>query len=392
MNTFFRRRAKSQAPEVKSAPPMIALSMIRGARWQGRDFTSLARFGILQNPVVYRCIRMISEAAATVPWLLYDGDREVTAHPLLDLLRNPNPDQSGTEFFTRFYAFLQSAGNGYIEANMLGGEVRELYCLRPDRMRILTDPHGRTAGFDYSVDGHTRHILRSDSGFLPVMQQKLFHPLDDQYGYAPMAAAARAVEIHNAAASWTKSLLDNAARPSGALVYTGPEGAPSLSNEQFQRLKSELEDAYQGAANAGRPMVLEGGLDWRSMSYSPSDMDFIDLRHAAAREIALAFGVPGMLLSIPGDATYANYQEANKVFWRQTVVPLVAETARALSRWLAPQFDGALRIGFDTDQIDALTADRASTWARLESTSFLTINEKRIAAGYSPVAGGDELP
>lgn len=391
MKPFFRNRAEHKAPERKSAAPLIALSMIHGARWQGRDFSAMARFGILQNPVVYRCIRMIAESAATVPWLLYEGDHEIGSHPLLDLLHTPNPEESGPEFFARFYAFLQSAGNGYLQAVSLDGDIRELYGLRPDRIRILTDAQGRVAGFDYIVDGHTQHILHDKSGFQPIMQEKLFHPLDDQYGYAPMAAAARAVEIHNAAAEWTKSLLDNAARPSGALIYSGPEGAPSLSDDQFTRLKSELEDAYQGSANAGRPMVLEGGLDWRPMSYSPSDMDYMDLRYAAAREIALAFGIPSMLLGIPGDNTYANYQEANKVFWRQTVIPLVAQTAHALTRWLCPRFDPVLHIGFDTDQIDALTADRSETWTRLENATFLTLNEKRIAAGYSPVTDGDQL-
>ena len=91
-----------------------------------------------------------------------------------------------------------------------------------------------------------------------------------------------------------------------------------------------MEQSFQGARNAGRPLLLEGGLDWKAMSLSPRDMDFIELKHAAAREIALAMGVPPMLLGIPGDNTYANYQEANRSFWRQTVLPLANRTARAL--------------------------------------------------------------
>ncbi len=85
-------------------------------------------------------------------------------------------------------------------------------------------------------------------------------------------------------------MLDNAARPSGALVYTSRDG--HLSGEQYERLKAELETGFQGATNAGRPLLLEGGLDWKSMSLSPKDMDFIEARHVAAREIALALGVP----------------------------------------------------------------------------------------------------
>src|SRR3546814_1188179 len=85
---------------------------------------------------------------------------------------------------------------------------------------------------------------------------------------------------------------------------------------------------FQGAANAGRPMLLEGGLKWQSLSLTPADMDFTETKAAAAREIALAFGVPPMLLGLPGDNTYANYQEANRALWRLTILPLVTKIVR----------------------------------------------------------------
>jgi HK97 family phage portal protein len=122
---------------------------------------------------------------------------------------------------------------------------------------------------------------------------RLFHPLDDHYGFSPIEAAATAIDLHNQASKWNKALLDNAARPSGALVYSAREGR--LSPEQFERLKAELQEGFQGAKNAGRPLLLEGGLDWKPLSLSPKDMDFIEAKHAAAREIALALGVPPML-------------------------------------------------------------------------------------------------
>src|SRR6202008_2188425 len=171
-------------------------------------------------------------------------------------------------------------------------------------------------------------------GVASVLNVKLFHPANDHYGLSPIEAAAQADDIHNTASRWNKALLDNSARPSGALVYTARDG--NLSPEQYERLKSELEQGFQGAAHAGRPLLLEGGLDWKSMSLSPKDMDFIEAKHAAAREIALALGVPPMLLGIPGANTYSNYQEATRSFWRSTVLPLVNRTAKALATWLAP--------------------------------------------------------
>ncbi len=386
-------RARDVAPETKASPPLIALSLAGRASWTNRDYASLAKEGVMTNAIVYRCVRMIAEAAASVPWLLYDGAQEIETHPLLALLAAPNPQQSGAELFERWYAFLQCAGNAYLEGVTLRGDVRELYALRPDRVQIVAGSRGWPVAYNYTVNQQTIRLSRDPlTGFLPVLHATLFHPLSDHYGFSPIEAAATAIDVHNAGAQWTKSLLDNAARPSGALIYKGPEGQPGLTDEQFRRLKTELEDAYQGAKNAGRPMVLEGGLDWRAMSYTPADMDFTSLRAAAAREIALAFGVPPMLMGIPGDNTFSNYREANLSFWRQTVLPLVARTAQALTRWLGPQFGENLRIAYDADAVDALAVDRESTWDKLTAANFLTLNERRQAAGYSPVDGGDVIP
>jgi len=387
MFEFFRKAP----PEKKSAAPLIALSLQGGARWGGRDTASLARLGVMKNPVAYACVRKIAAAAASVPWLLYDGAQELDAHPLLNLLARPNGAEDGAALFERWYAFLQSSGNAYLESAVLDGVPRELYVLRPDRVTVVPGARGWPAAYDYSVDGQVTRITRDASGFMPLLHATLFHPLDDYYGLSPLEVAGAAIEVHNAGAAWTKALLDNAARPSGALIYKGPDGAPGLTDEQFGRLKHELEDAYQGARNAGRPMVLEGGLDWKAMSYTPSDMDFSESRSVAAREIALAFGVPPMLLGIPGDNTYANYAEANLNFWRQTVLPLVARTAASLTRWLCPRFGDDLRIGFDADAVDALAEARQSLWQKLNEAEFLSTNEKRSAAGYSPVEGGDVL-
>jgi HK97 family phage portal protein len=385
-----KERARKAAPEIKSNP-LIALQLSGGrASWCSRDYYALAREGVMKNAIAYRCVRMIAEGAASVPWLLYEGAQELDGHPLQALLNAPNPQEAGVALFERWYAFLQCAGTAYLEAVSLRGEVRELYVLRPDRIKPVPDASGWPQAYDYTLNGRTVRLQRDASGFLPVMRAMLFHPLDDNHGFSPIEAAAMAIELHNAGADWTKSLLDNAARPSGALMYKGPDGG-GLTDDQLARLKSELENAYQGAANAGRPMVLEGGLAWQSMSYSPADLDFSGMRSAAAREIALAFGVPPMLLGIPGDNTYSNYREANLAFWRATILPLVSRTAQGLTRWLTPRFGEGLRIGYNADAVDALAIDREATWDKVNGAAFLSLNEKREATGYSPVAGGDAV-
>jgi HK97 family phage portal protein len=365
-----------------AARALTALSRPGDPVWTPRDYASLARAGYQKNVIAYRSIRLIAEAAASAPLRVVEAGRVMSAHPLLDLLDRPNPEQSCQTLLETVYGYLETAGNAYLEAVRLDGDVKELYALRPDRMKAIAGADGWAAGYEYSVDGRKTRYLRGADGFSPILHLKLFHPTNDHYGFAPLEAAATAVDFHNAALAWNKALLDNAARPSGALVYKGPDGAENLTAEQFERLKAELSSAYSGIANAGRPLVLDGGLDWRSMSLSPSDMDFVEAKNGAAREIALAFGVPPQLLGIPGDNTYANYREANLAFWRQTVLPLVRKTASALSAWLAPGFGGA-RLDVDAGAVDALAADRDAHWARISAAAFLSDAEKRRALGIA---------
>jgi len=378
-----------RAPENKSSriAPLIALQSQGQARWTSRDLTSLAREGYMKNAIVHRAVRLVAETVASMTWIAYDDGAEHETHPLLDLIERPNPRQDGAAFLESVVAHLQLAGNAYVEAVMLDGRPRELYALRPDRMRVVPGPDGWPEAYDYHVAGRSVRFTQSGSP-PPILHLTQFHPLDDHYGLAPLEAAAIAVDTHNAAAAWNKALLDNAARPSGALVYSAPEDAV-MSDGQYQRLKRELEEEYQGARNAGRPLLLEGGLDWKAMALSPKDMDFLDAKHNAAREIALCFGVPPMLLGIPGDNTYANYQEANRVFIRNTALPLASRIGTALSQWLAPGYDTPVRLAVDTDRIEALAADRTALWTRVTAAPFLTLNEKRVAIGYSPVEGGD---
>jgi HK97 family phage portal protein len=354
--------------EGKSVPPMTALSDLRAAQWSSHG--ALTREGFERNPVVYRCIRMVSEAAASVPFR-GQGDRRAA-----DLVARPNLATGGPDLMEAFYGHLLVSGDAYLEAVTFEEEVRELHVLRPDRMRALRGPRGAALGWEHRVGPETRTILREADGFLPVLHLKLFHPGQDFEGHAPLEAAARAVDVHNAGGAWTKALIDNAARPSGALVYSGAE---ELTDDQLRDLREDLERIYQGPGNAGRPIVLQGGLDWKPMSLSPADMDFIEARHMAAREIALAFGVPPMLLGIPGDATYSNYREANLAFWRMTVLPLVNRAARAIGAWLEPRVGGGLAA--DIDGVPAFQEDRALQWARIEAATFLTLEEKRRLAG-----------
>jgi HK97 family phage portal protein len=144
-----------------------------------------------------------------------------------------------------------------------------------------------------------------------------------------------------------------------------------------------MEAQFSGSENAGRPLLLEGGLKWQAMSLTPADMDFIGLKAGAAREIALAFGVPPLLLGLPSDVTYANYREANRALWRQTVLPMADRILRGLSDALASWWPG-FRFAVDLDRIGALASEREKLWRQLNGAKFLTDAEKRELLGFAP--------
>ncbi|MCA3510812.1 MAG: phage portal protein [Rhodobacter sp.] len=390
MKFDFLRRGRGQVPEHKASATGALVTFRGGGRavWSPRDTVSLTRTGFQSNPVAFRAVKLIAEAASALPLILQDRSRRYETHPVLELIRRPNAAQGRADLFEALYGFLLLSGNGYVEA--VRGDAAlpaELHVLRPDRMSLVPGSDGWPAAYDYAVGGRT-HRFPMTGGPPPICHIRAFHPQDDHYGFSPLQAAGVAVDVHNSASAWSKALLDNAARPSGAIVYRGVDGQGNLSADQYDRLVSEMESHHQGARNAGRPMLLEGGLDWKPMGFSPSDMEFHQTKEAAAREIAVAFGIPPMLMGIPGEATYANYQEAHRAFYRLTVLPLAGKVTAAISQWLSTFTGEEVELRPDPDQVPALAADRDQQWARVGAADFLSPAEKRAALGLPPLAEG----
>ncbi|SDZ30649.1 phage portal protein, HK97 family [Jannaschia faecimaris] len=377
----FKRKAAAQVPEAKASATgrLAAMGAAGRAVWSPRDTGTLMRLGFSGNPVGFRAVKLIAEAAAAMPLVCSDSDGRMDVHPVLSLLARPNGAQGRSEFLETVFGQFLLSGNVYVEAVGAGGLPAELHVLRSDRMAVVPGADGWPVAFDYTVGGRTHRFRVGEIS--PICHIRAFHPQDDHYGLSPLSAAAGAVDVHNAASRWSKGLLDNAARPSGAIVNSG-EG---LTQEQFDMLSAEMEAQHQGARNAGRPMLLDGGLDWKPMGFSPSDMEFQKTKEAAAREIAMAFGVPPMILGIPGDATYANYVEANRAFYRLTVVPLVAKICDGLAHWIGRHSGAPVSLTIDRDRVPALQAERDAEWARIAGARFLTDVEKRRMLGLPPL-------
>jgi len=385
----FRRKEEKQS----RAFGAILSTTLGQPVWSPGGYASFVREGYKKNVYVYACVRLISMACAGIPWLVYQmqkGKLEELPpeHPLASLFVRPNPWQGWSRFIEEVVGYLLLSGNAYIE--MVGPEgkpPRELYALRPDRVRIVPgNPIQPVAGYIYSVGGHEVRFKAED-----VLHLKFFNPLDDFYGMPPIEAAAYSVDQNNESRAWNVALLQNSARPPGAFVIPPQE---RLSEEEFERLREQVRELYQGGRNAGKPLLLEGGLDWKPMGYSPADMDWLEGIKLSAREIALAYGVPPQLIGDRESSTYANYQEARKAFYTETVLPLMDWLKDEFNARLVPKFGKDMFVDYDRDEIEALQEDREAMWDRViraVERGVLTPNEARELLGYKPVPGGDSL-
>ncbi|HCI49083.1 MAG: phage portal protein [Alphaproteobacteria bacterium RIFCSPHIGHO2_01_FULL_41_14] len=375
----------------KEKPSAKDLAWVQGGRPMGasRTYTRLAEEGYERNVIVYRCINLIAKNLAMPPWILYEGDREVERHVLADLIENPNPLQTRTTFLESLASYLLLDGNVYVQAVGEEGVPRELFLLRPDRVQIMAGDGTLPRGYVYQVEGKKSYYpVDPETGACAILHLKLFHPSNDWYGLSPIQAAAAAIDQHNAVGSHNLSLLRNGGRPSGALVMPGNEG---LTDEQRMQLKETVRNLYQGSENSGQILVLEGGMKWCEMGLTPKDLDFMAGKHISTREIAQAFGVPSMLVGVPGDSTFSNYREARFHLWEDTVLPLLHMVMEEMNRWIVPAYGEQLAFAYDADQIPALGCRRERLWNRIQDATFLTVNEKRSALGYSPLLDGNNL-
>lgn len=385
----FMRRPEKKA---SATAPLFVTGGSHQPLWTPRQYDTLAEEGYQKNMVVYRCVTLIARGVGSVSWRLYKNGKRMETHPLLALLRNPNPQQGLARFMEGLTAYLLLAGNVYIEAVIPSNEPLELYLLRPDRVMVVPGASGTPEAFQYTLGGKSIRIpVDPLNGRSRVLHIKTFNPLNDWYGMSPIEAAAHSIDQHNAVSSHNLFLLQNGGRPSGALQFRPGNSADILSESQRDRLRQELRDAVEGSRNAGRIIIMEGDFEWKEMGLSPKDLDFIQGKYLSAREISQVYGVPPMLVGVPGESTFSNYKEARYHLWEDTILPHLEIIKSELNQWLAPLFGDDLCFEYDTDSIPALAPKREALWGKIDQASFLTTNEKRALVGYDPIPNGDQL-
>ena len=367
---------KSAAPAgLACAPGVPEWLRANGAGDFARGYAAQVEEVFRTNPVGQRAVRLVSSGVGALP--VYSVARNDASAKLV----------SAEGVLEAIAAGLLLNGNAYVQLIVDANEVpAELVVLRPDRVTLVLDGRGQPVGIDYRAGTQVSRIAFADVlGRRTLAHIKALNPLDDHYGLGCLDAAIAPASVHNRASRWNKVLLENAARPSGALIYDPGDGSV-LSPEQFARLRSELETLFSGADVAGRPLLLDGGMKWQALSLTPADMDFAALKEGAARDIALAFGVPPVLVGLPGDATYSNAREAGRALTRQTVLPMARRILAGLEAMLE-DWMGPVGLAVNVDELSELAEDRLKLWEAVSKADFLSPEEKRSMLGFETGTG-----
>lgn len=363
------------------------------------NYEAFANTGYGKNAIVFRCVSMIAGAARGINFDLYNTKNkknpiEIETHPFLELWNKPNPMQSTHDFVENLIAFYVLDGNSYVEANRGASKISiplEIWNVRPDKMKVVPGPGGYPGSYVFEANGNKREWIvdvvnmKSD-----ILHWKTFHPTNDWYGMSPLQAAMLSLDQNLAGQRWNLALLQNSATPSGVLQMKVTDANPrgELTDEQYKRMREDFETNFQGIRNSGKPMMLEGGLTWTQMSFSPKDVDYSKGKEISATDIALCFGIPPELLGL-GQKTFNNYREARLSFYEETVLPTMDAAMGAINRWLAPAFGENLCLEYDKDDIEILQWKREQRYTSLANVNFLNQNEKRVQLGFQPQQGWD---
>jgi HK97 family phage portal protein len=390
MGFFTKNKKEEKAINHSNFSSRVYYQNIGKPVWTNRDFLHLAEESYNKNVIANRCINIIAKSAASIKFILLNKNTNklIHNHEILNLLNKPNPFMSGMEFFEIVYSQKLISGNCFIQAIFSKEEKfknpKELFILRPDRVNVIAGKNLYPIGYRYKIDNDEIDFpVNQLNGQSEILHIKNYSPTNDWYGLSQVEPAAYSIDQHNEASKWNQSILQNGAKPCGALIVKNEGENNNLTEEQFMRLKEQLNEEFSGSSNAGRPLLLEGGLDWKEISLSPKEMDFLEMKHSTARDIALSFGVPSQLIGIPGDNTYNNMTEARLFLWEQTIIPTIEFVLNSLNNWLIPMFGNNVIVSYDKNLITPLSSRKEAFWNLVNNSNFLSDGEKRQLLGFN---------
>jgi len=350
-----------------------------------------------QSVWVYIGIRAIATNVAQVPFEIWKGGSqgtEVTSGPIFDLFNWVNPYMSSSDLWEATTVYLLLKGECIWLLEKSKGQAAGLplslpssiYPLSTDSFRRVYDKDRRVIGWNYKTAAGAEIPLTNEE----VILFKLFNPYDQNIGLSPLQALKLSIESDYAAQLLNRSLLKNDASPGGLISFE-----KGLTDAQWKRLTEQWEMRHQGVNKAGKIAILEGGAKWQGMAMNPKQLEFLDGRKMNREEILGALGVPKTVVSLTDDLNYAIAQAHKKIFWSDTVLPLLSKYESRVQTDFFQRFLGGQNMSgrFNTENVSELQEDlkEKADIAQIFYNMGVPMNQinERLDLGFEDIPDGD---
>lgn len=342
----------------------------------------------LSLSAVWGCVNLISGSISSLPLQLYrggdDGDRVMLRdHPLYRVLHDsPNADQTALDFWDFMAMSLELWGNAYARIERLGGKVVALVPVWPNRISVRRETGGvlryrwTDSGRQYDLPEDDVLHVRGPGG-------------DPLGGMSTLSFARRTFGLALAADESASGFYRNGMRPSGVLKFS-----EWLSDENREIARKYMADEFIGAANAGKPFVAEGGVEWQSLTMPLDDAQLLETRSFSVEEVCRIFGVPPVLVQHHSKTSSwpTGVEQQVLIFQKFTLRRRLKRLEQAMEKQLLTEAErqSGMRIEFNLEGLlRGDSAGRAAFYKSALNDGWMTINEVRAKENLSPVEGGD---
>jgi len=343
--------------------------------WHIYDLQTYIDQGFNLNTLIYSAIAYKARALQSVKMVAYTGDPEnpeklPPSHPLSRLIARPNPNMTWRQFHAYMVAMFNLAGNAYAVVSRDGKSVDEwkLFPLRADRVYIIPVPEGKPGivGYLYVPEGASawsgwtpeqRRQAVNENRAVPILAEDMIHvklpnpgdPLDGLgYGLSPLSPIAYSADVDNDVTQFLKKFFDSGAMMTGLLKFNIP-----LDQTTISQIKTRWKETMGGWENWDIG-VLDSQGDYQRTGLTFDEMGFSELDERNETRILGPFGVPGILIGTRSglaQATKANFEEARRQCWEDTLIPENDLFQDAYQFFLQ---DGEAFVKFDYSNVPAL--------------------------------------
>ena len=345
-------------------------------------------FTAMQTTAVYSCVRILSEALASLPLHVYryshGGKERVYDHPLYHILHDePNSEMTSFVFRETLMSHLLIWGNAYAQVIRDGaGRVVALYPLLPNKMEVWRDKNGEIF-YTYSRNSDENPNFK-DYGSVVLRRQDVLHipglGFDGLVGYSPIAMAKNAVGMTLACEEYGASFFANGANPGGVLEHPGVLKDP-------KKVRDSWNEVYRGTSNAHKVAVLEEGMKYQQIGIPPEEAQFLETRKFQINEISRLYRIPPHMVGDLEKSSFSNIEQQSLEFVKYTLDPWVIRWEQALQRsLLLPREKTEYFIKLNVDGL--LRGDyqsRMNGYSIARQNGWLSANDIREMEDMNPI-------